>query len=214
MRRFRADKIPLPISAPLWDPTRLPAGMPLDVEVGCGVGFHPIRYARSNPDRFLIAIEHTHTRFEKFERRLAHHEKFENLLAVHADAVEWVTHSLSPESVDRYFFLYPNPWPKSGDEKKRWYAMPFMEKVIETLKAGGTLRLATNERDYAEGAREFLKREWGLTLLEEQQLKGVGAQSPRTHFEKKYLERGETCIDLLFQKSSTSCHQRLEAGKL
>ena len=85
----------------------MPAGMRLDVEVGCGVGYHPIRYARANPDRFLIAIEHTHTRFEKFERRLAHHEKLQNLLAVHADAVEWITHSLPEESVDRYYFLIP-----------------------------------------------------------------------------------------------------------
>ena len=27
--------------------------------------------------------------------------------------------------------------------------MPFMEKVLETLKPGGTLQLATNERFYA-----------------------------------------------------------------
>jgi tRNA G46 methylase TrmB len=174
--------------------------MPLDIEVGCGVGLHPIRYARSHPERYLVAIEHTRMKFEKFAGRLAHHDPLKNLWPVHADAIEWITHFVPAGSVDRYFFLYPNPWPKSRDESRRWYAMPFMEKVIETMKAGATLELVTNESYYSEGAERYFTETWGLRLLSKKALK-QGDILPRTHFERKYLARGQTCFDLVLGKT-------------
>lgn len=176
--------------------------MPLDVEIGCGVGLHPIRYAHSHPDRFLVAIEQTRTKYEKFAGRVANHEGLSNLLPVHADAIEWITHFVLEGSVDRYFFLYPNPNPKPKDENKRWYAMPFMEKVLSTLKPGGTLAIATNEAFYARDAEAFLTRIWGMTLVERREIhqSRMPAGFPRTHFEKKYLERGQICFDLLLRK--------------
>jgi tRNA G46 methylase TrmB len=202
MRKFQTEQIPLPRGVEPFHLSQVPAGMPFDIEVGCGVGLHPIRYAKENPDRFLVAIEHTRMKFEKFAGRLAHHEKFPHLLAVHADAVEWITHYVPKASVDRYFFLYPNPWPKPRDEGRRWYAMPFMEKVIETMKPGATLELATNEAFYAEGARRFLTQEWGLKLILDREIQGQEI-TPRTHFERKYLARGQVCFSLTFQNDGS-----------
>jgi tRNA G46 methylase TrmB len=198
MRKFQAEHIPKPRGVASFEVASLPAGMPLDIEVGCGVGLHPIRYAQQNPDRYLVAIEHTRMKFEKFAGRLAHHPPFSNLHAVHADAVEWITHFVPPRSVDRYFFLYPNPWPRQRDEGKRWYAMPFMEKVLETMKPGATLELATNEPAYAQGARKYFTEIWGLKMISDQELRGPD-WTPRTHFERKYLERGQVCFNMRLQ---------------
>jgi tRNA (guanine-N7-)-methyltransferase len=200
MRKFQAEQVPYPRGVAPFDLSSVPAGMPLDIEVGCGVGLHPIRYAQEHPERYLVAIEHTRMKFEKFAGRLAHHAPFPNLLAVHADAVEWITHFIPASSVDRYFFLYPNPWPRARDEGRRWYAMPFMEKIIETMKPGATLALATNESYYAEGAAVFLTRDWGLRLLERKELRENDLK-PRTHFERKYLARGQVCFNLVFQNA-------------
>jgi tRNA G46 methylase TrmB len=204
MRKFQAERVPAPRGIAPFDLSQIPQGMPLDIEVGCGVGLHPIRYAQEHPERYLVAIEHTRMKFEKFAGRLSHHAPFSNLLAVHADAIEWITHFLPAASVDRYFFLYPNPWPRPGDERRRWYAMPFMEKVIETMKPGATLELATNEEFYAEGARQFMTNEWGLKLIEDQRLQQQNLDAEyqaRTHFERKYLARGEVCFNLIFQNA-------------
>lgn len=201
MRKFQPSRIPFPRGVEPFDVRAVPNGMPLDIEVGCGVGLHPIRYATENPDRYLVAIEHTRIKFEKFAGRLAHHAPFQNLLAVHADAVEWITHFVPDASVSRYLFLYPNPWPRPGDERRRWYAMPFMEKVIETMKPGATLELATNEPFYAEGARRFMTEEWGLKLVSDTELRSEELKEyrPRTHFERKYLARGQVCFNLIFK---------------
>jgi tRNA (guanine-N7-)-methyltransferase len=195
IRPFRAERIRPPLNVAAFE---VPSpSIPLDVEVGCGAGFHPLRYATSHPERFLVAIEHTRTRFERFAGRIAHHPALPNLFPVHADAVAWVTHFLPPASVDRYFFLYPNPYPKG------WHVMPFFGRVVETLKPGGTIVLATNEGFYFKEAKEYLVGAWGLEIQSEQELSvaaGLPFGIPRTHFEKKYLARGETCFDLVARK--------------
>jgi tRNA (guanine-N7-)-methyltransferase len=164
---------------------------PLDLEIGCGVGWHPVTYAKENPDRTLIAIEHTREKFQKFQQRADNHA-LANLHPVHADAVRYVTHGLQPNTIDRVFLLYPNPEPQA--DNKRWFRMPFFHELLLKMKSGGTLELATNIAPYAAEAKVYAVH-WGLKLISE-----TYPQKPRTHFEKKYLARGETCFDLIFQK--------------
>lgn len=192
IRAFNKTEIPKPI----WD-KELPSNFQnLDIEIGCGVGFHPIFYARNNPDRLLVAIEKTSEKFAKFERRYVNHHSPFNLVPVHANAVAWITHYVKPLSVDKYFILYPNPYPK--DPQKRFFVMPFMTHLLETLKVGGHITLATNELFYAEEARKFASEYWKLEILEDSIV--PISQQPRTHFEKKYLERGDICYNLIFAK--------------
>jgi tRNA (guanine-N7-)-methyltransferase len=170
--------------------------LPLDIEIGCGVGLHPIIYQAKHPKRCLVALEHTKEKFDKFYRRFINHDSPSNLLPIHANGISWVSQQLPKNSVDQFFFLYPNPNPKPGDLNKRWYAMPFMEKVLEVLKPGGKLTLATNEKFYKDEAIDYFINYWKLELIEVLQLSSEF--KARTHFEKKYLERGEACFNLVF----------------
>lgn len=195
MRAFARDKVPLPpdFRELPFDPSRS-----FDIEIGCGVGFHPLHYARANPDRLLIAFERTAEKFEKFQGRLAHHDPLPNLVAIHGDAIPWITHGVAPGTVDRYFLLYPNPYPKESQRNLRFHEMPFFSVIVETLKPGGTLTLATNMDFYRIGALEKITKEWGLRLVSEGRI--PPGFTPRTHFEKKYLARGEPCWDLVFAR--------------
>jgi tRNA (guanine-N7-)-methyltransferase len=195
VRAFPREKIPLP---PDFRALNFVAGMPLDIEIGCGVGFHPLRYARENPERQLVAFERTAEKFARFQGRLAHHPALPNLQAVRGDAIPWITHSFGAESVDRYFILYPNPYPKESQRNLRFHEMPFFSVIMETLKRGGTLTLATNMEFYRDGAREKIVGEWGLEVVTEGRIAPDAV--PRTHFEKKYLLRGEACWNLIFTK--------------
>lgn len=194
LKPFRADKIP---DTGIGEPFIIPAI--LDVEIGAGVGMFAIAYAHQNSQRSIVAIEHGNTRFSRFRRRVAHHDHLPNLTIVQADAVAWISHQLPPLSVDRYFLLYPNPYPKKSQTNKRWHAMPFMEKLIQTLKVGGTITVATNERFYADEVEKYYSHYWNL-LQDERKI--VDANSGgRTHFERKYLERGESCYNFVFKKT-------------
>lgn len=186
----------------------------LHLEIGCGVGMHPLRYALKHHDRRLIAIEHTREKFAKFDRRWVQHQKPANLLPVNANAISWVHQFLGPGVLDRIFLLYPNPNPLNPAQ--RWLRMPFMGRLLDSLKVGGQVHLATNMSDYAREARDYAHSAWGLQILVDRQLRSQdfpvrvltdGVSVPdltgsRTHFERKYLQRGEACFDLVFQKVS------------
>ncbi|CBW25985.1 putative tRNA (guanine-N(7)-)-methyltransferase [Halobacteriovorax marinus SJ] len=198
MRKFNPQNIP----TPKFGEFNLP-NMPLDIEIGCGVGLHPIQYSMANPDRYLVAIEHTTEKFEKFKRRFEKHGCPKNLLPVHENGISWVAHLLEKESVDRFFFLFPNPNPKPSQQNKRFHAMPFMEKVIECLKLDGTVHMATNESFYAEECLDFMTNVWKLKCVEHRMITKDDNFIGRTHFERKYLERGQEIHDFIFKKEKS-----------
>jgi tRNA G46 methylase TrmB len=198
MKKFNTDLVPKPRN---YHSFELP-NMPLDIEVGCGVGLHPIQYSMKNPNRFLVAIEHTKEKFEKFFRRYQNNNSPKNLLPIHANAISWVTHLVPELSVDNFIFLYPNPNPKPKHFNHRFHGMPFMEQVIKCLKVNGTITIATNEKFYADEACEWMTRHWKLELIENRKYGLDESEKYRTHFEKKYLERNEDCYNLVFKKPS------------
>jgi tRNA (guanine-N7-)-methyltransferase len=174
--------------------------LPLDLEIGCGVGWHPIQYASVHPERLLIAIEHTRIKFAGFQLRTQNHPALTNLLPVHADAIRWVSHMIKPATIDRCFILYPNPEPKSAN--KRWIRMPFMHRLLEALKPGGELIFATNEEWYMQEILKWAIEFWHLEIVQERSFnqKTSPFSVARTHFEKKYLQRGQTCFDVRLRK--------------
>jgi len=196
-RRFLSSKVPRPRtnSLPHFDPEK-----PLAVEIGCGVGLHPIQFSKENPKYQMIAVEQTTNKFTKFHKRYLNHHSLQNLTPIHDNAIHLITHLLKKESVHKYFLLYPNPNPKNGDQNKRWHAMPFMEKILETLISGGLIEIATNESFYAKECFQWMTEKWKLEVIEYKTLSRDF--QARTHFEKKYLERGQKCFNLIFKKPS------------
>lgn len=198
MRNFDARRVPHP-QEPCPFP---PFSGPIDLEIGCGAGYHPVRYAKAHPDRLLIAIERTQTRFAKLEGRLRHHPEVGNVLAVRADAIRWVTHRVPDGSLSRILLLYPNPYPKQRQLNKRWHHMPFMGHLLEKLVPEGTLTLATNIASYAREAAIAFATTWQCEVISERQFTShdTAPREARSHFEKKYLERGETCTELVVRR--------------
>lgn len=171
-------------------------------EIGPGVGLHSLKYSRENPHKCLAAVEQTKTKFEKFYRRYINHGRPPHLLPVHANATSWAHHILTPKSLSECYILYPNPSPKSSDRNQRWHRMPFMERLIELIQPQGTLTLATNKDFYQQEARNWLVNHWRLELIEKEELtsQNWSWSQHRTHFERKYLQRGEVCYNLIFKK--------------
>ena len=117
-----------------------------------------------------------------------------NLQTVHADALPWIVHALAPQQVQQFFILYPNPEPHNPAQ--RWLNMPFFEFLLSRLQVGGQITLASNIPEYIAEAEQQLLDVWKLPYVKEV----IASDSARTHFEIKYLERGELCQQLLIQK--------------
>lgn len=198
MRRFRPDLIPQPR---LLSPFDFPGfGKPVDLEIGCGVGMHSIRYAETHPNRTLIAVEHTQERFSKFYRRFLSHGSPSNLLPVHANAMSFVAHHIPPDSIARIFFFYPNPPKSKGDI---WYERPFFDFLLTRLQSDGMIRWVSNLETYGPEMDKWVRGRSDLEWLCCREVADIPSAviRPRTHFERKYLERQERCWDRVLMKS-------------
>ena len=163
------------------------------VEIGAGKGKHALLFSKQHPDKKLIAIERTREKFVAMQKQ--HQlEGQRNLQIVHADAIPWIVHALFPAQVEQFFILYPNPEPHNATQ--RWLNMPFFEFLLSRLKAGGSITLVSNIPEYIAEAQQQLIEVWKLPFIQQD----VPLDSARTHFEIKYLARGERCQELQISK--------------
>lgn len=170
-----------------------PDRQPLCVEIGAGKGKHALLFCAQHPAQHLVAIERTREKFLAMQKQ---HQlnPAANLSPVHADALPWMVHALYPAQVEQFFILYPNP--ERHNPAQRWVNMPFFEFLLSRLKPQGTITLASNISEYIEEAEQQLSQLWQLPYIKEP----VAADSARTHFEIKYLARGELCQQLIVTK--------------
>lgn len=187
-RIFRKDALLAPKNAPTVSTHR-----PLFLEIGAGKGKHAVLFAKENADKHLIAIERTSEKFDAFAK-LADAENLDNLTAIQADAIAYTAHHIAPNSLDGVFILYPNPEP--ANKNQRWLNMPFFEFLISRMKAGATITIASNIAEYIDEAQKLLDEVWLLPYERVQ----IDSDSARTHFEIKYLARGEMCQELVILK--------------
>lgn len=166
---------------------------PLVLEIGAGKGKHALSFVAQNPDKHLIAIERTRNKFDAFAK-LVNLQNALNLDAIHADAIAWIVHAIAPHSMARIFILYPNP--EQHNPNQQWLNMPFFEFLLSRLQDGGEVVLVTNIEAYMDNAEHQATETWCLPSTRSQ----VPSDSQRTHFEIKYLARGEACWELSIHK--------------
>ena len=191
-RAFQPQKLSAPRDFIMPD-ILVDAELPLILEIGAGKGKHALNFAQQNSHKHLIAIERTRNKFDAFDK-LVGQQKSSNLSAIHADAIAWIVHAIAPNSIERIFILYPNP--EQHNPNQQWLNMPFFEFLLSRLQVDGEVVLATNIEAYMDNAEQQANEVWCLPNTRHK----VASDSQRTHFEVKYLARGETCWQLNMRK--------------
>lgn len=202
IRTLSRDKVPKPNFAydNFYDWLKEPHRK-FTIEIGCGVGYHPILWAKNNPNSKILAIERTREKFDKFSSRLLNHKHLNNIFATHADAGVLLPHLDVSNLVDEYFVLYPNPYPKNKHSNLRFSFSPLTLFMIDSIKIGGQITFATNIQNYAEELRTEVPKLGKIKLVSDNKIvPNASEHIPRSHFETKYLSRNETCYNLIFQR--------------
>lgn len=166
------------------------ANTPICFEIGAGKGKHALAFAKHNPDQTMFALERTKNKAAAFDG----YDCPSNLHFIHADAVAWSVYALFPSQVSQCFILYPNPEPKNKNQ--RFVNMPYFEFLLSRIKEGGTITIASNIEAYIRECEQKLSDVWRLPYTKQ----SIAQSSCRTHFEVKYLARGEVCQELVITK--------------
>ena len=158
---------------------------PLIIDSCCGTGDSTRNLALAFPGALVLGID-------KSEHRLARHRTSsnENYLILRADVNDfWRLAAEAGWQPAQHFLLYPNPYPKASQFRKRWYGSPAFSALINL---GGLLTVRTNWSVYAE---EF------VLALNAAGFQAGGRQlvdaKPITAFETKYKERGDSLFEVV-----------------
>lgn len=86
--------------------------------------------------------------------------------------------------IDRAFILFPDPWPKKRQQKRRIIQPDFLDDLARVMKPGGRVRFATDVRSYADEALErFLAHpayEWTAERADDWRV------APEDHIQTRY----------------------------
>lgn len=166
------------------------------LEIGFGGGEHVAHQADLHPDVSFIGAEAFQNGVAKL---LAHIEEkaIGNLRVFYGDARE-LLEVLPDASFERLYLLYPDPWPKERQKKRRFISQANLAHFHRVLKSGGLFLFASDIPDYVEWTRAHVSDQGKFSE------EGDPAQPyetwTRTRYEAKAIREGRTPAYLTFVK--------------
>ena len=169
---------------------------PLHVDLGCGDGSFLCEMARQFPKRNFLGIERLNKRVQKVRRKA---EKIENVRVLRADILFALRYLLPECSVEGFYLLFSDPWPKRRHQFRRIFTRDFLDAVAVALEKNGVLRVATDQLEYFHQiervSRAHLQFQAVAPSLE-------AAVLPVTKFERKFREQDAPIYRLTLRKTS------------
>ncbi len=134
------------------DPNTLFKTLPDEIwlEIGFGGGEHMIGQARHHPNIGLIGCE---PYIDGMVKALSGIETADlHNVRLYMEDARGLLAALKANSLARIFILFPDPWPKKRQQKRRLIQVDFLDTLARVLKPGGELRFATDVASYANEA--------------------------------------------------------------
>jgi tRNA (guanine-N7-)-methyltransferase len=169
---------------------------PLYVDLGCGDGSFVCEMAQQFPKTNFLGIERLTKRVQKVRRKA---EKIENVRVLHADSLFAVRCLLPESSVETFYLLFPDPWPKRRHHSRRIFTSDFLDAIAVALEQHGVLRVATDQLDYFQQIELISRAHVQFQVVPRSPDDVV---LPVTKFEKKFRKQGALIYRLTLRKTS------------
>lgn len=173
---------------------------PVILEIGFGMGKSLAEMVRQNPEKNYIGIEVHRPGVGKLLALVAE-QGSDNIRIYEDDAVEVLKSSIHDQSLSGVQIYFPDPWHKKRHNKRRLIQAEFVDLLVEKIKPGAIIHLATDWEPYAEQMLEVLSAN---PAIRNQVADGVYAPRPKwrpeTKFEQRGARLGHGVWDLLFEK--------------
>jgi len=201
-RRALTEWLPVygvdPEGGPLDLPLLFDRDVPVIMEIGFGDGAALMQMAAEQPECDFVGVEVYRPGIGRLLMRIQA-LGLTNVRVLCEDAYEVLTKYIAPQSLQKVLIFFPDPWPKKRQQKRRLIQPEFVRAVVQALRPGGQVHLATDWQDYAEHMLQVLSAEPGLRNTAD-----TFAERPGYRTLTKYEQRGEALghpvWDLIFQR--------------
>jgi tRNA (guanine-N7-)-methyltransferase len=122
------------------------------VDLGCGDGSFVCAQAQRMPNKNFLGIERLLNRVRTSARRAA---TLDNVRLLRVESSYAVRYLLPAESVERFYLLFPDPWPKRRHHRRRIVTEDFLVSIHAALEKNGSIYIATDDVDYFERIKEL-----------------------------------------------------------
>lgn len=182
-----------------FDPANPPTGFAQTwLEIGFGGGEHLLWQARRNADVAFIGCEPFEDGVVKVLSAIVA-EDLKNIRLHMGDARE-ILRRLRPNSIDRAFILFPDPWPKRKHRKRRLVNSSLLALLANVMRPGAELRVGTDIGDYARTMLEAFRSEprflWQAAAPGDWRIRP--SDWPETRYEAKAIREGRKRYYLRF----------------
>jgi tRNA (guanine-N7-)-methyltransferase len=171
---------------------------PKIIEIGFGMGESTAAIAHAHPGNDYLALEVHSPGVGSLLKQIGEMH-LANIRIIQHDAVE-VLRDMIPDSVlDGVHIFFPDPWHKTRHNKRRLIQPPFIAQLVQKLKPGGYIHVATDWQDYAEQVMAVLSAE---PLLQNTAADYAPRPEyrPLTKFEQRGIRLGHGVWDLVFRR--------------
>jgi tRNA (guanine-N7-)-methyltransferase len=183
---------------------------PLQVDLGCGDASFLCALAERSPEKNFLGIERLTGRFARACRKAA---SLDNVRLLHLETSYAIRYLLPEESVEIFYLLFPDPWPKRRHHRRRIVTPDFLDAIYRALEPSGILRIATDQLDYLRHIEQLVCDPTAAHALKLDRLKRSSCPRfnnvnfddvdlPLTKFERRFRAQGAPIYRLTLRKIS------------
>ncbi len=159
---------------------------PLNLEIGIGNGEFIANYAETVPDENWLGVEVFKKIFRKAESK-AKRVANGNIRVIQFDAA-LILRLIPDGTLNSVYVNFPDPWPKAAHKKRRLLKPSFISLMVQKLRKGGLLHIATDHDDYASEITENIACVDGIVSV----FDGAFERNIEGYFPTKYYRKFAT----------------------
>ena len=172
---------------------------PLHVDLGCGDGLFLCELAQRYPDRNFLGVERLVGRVAKACRKA---DALDNVRILNVENSYAVRYLLPETSVETFYLLFPDPWPKRRHQRRRIVKVDFLDSIHRALANDGFFRIATDQLDYFEQIRALAENHSGFAIVDVNDASLTQIDLPITKFERRFREMNAPIYRFTLRKIS------------
>ena len=121
----------------------------------------------------------------------------DNARVLRMESTYAVRYLLPAESVEQFYLLFPDPWPKRRHHARRVFTNDFLDGIRHALTNNGRFHIATDQQDYFEQIKLLAGSGRDFSVVEP-----LDVDLPRTKFQKRFEQQGLPVYRLELRKIS------------